>query len=109
MPLPRPLIATMTATGTLVLARLSGCSTLPDAGALDRAARHPDGLPGTTKVAGHRGLVRTGRGWSTAGIHGPVPAPGSCHYRHTDDEVLPDPHCTPGAVDTADPEPSGRS
>jgi hypothetical protein len=38
MSLPCPLIAAMTATGTLVLASLSGCSTLPDAGAGDRAA-----------------------------------------------------------------------
>jgi hypothetical protein len=50
-----------------------------------------------------QGLVTAaGRGWTTAGIEGPIPARGSCHYRHgPGGEVLPDPHCTPGAIDTA--------
>jgi hypothetical protein len=47
------------------------------------------------------GVVVTGRGWTARTILGPVPAPGSCHYRHAGREVLPDPRCTPGAVDSA--------
>jgi hypothetical protein len=29
----------------------------------------------------------------------PQPAPGSCHYTYIGSDPLPDPHCTPGAVD----------
>lgn len=47
------------------------------------------------------GPVVTGRGWSGETILGPVPAPGSCHLRYAGREPLPDPNCTPGAVDTA--------
>lgn len=98
MPLPRPVSTTVVAAATL--AALSACSAFPDA----TDARQTGG-PGGTQPAGlaaDYGLVYTGRGWSTTGIQGPVPAPGSCHYRHTGNgEVLPDPHCTPGAIDTA--------
>jgi hypothetical protein len=45
--------------------------------------------------------VVTGRGWSGKTILGPVPAPGSCHLRYAGREPLPDPKCTPGAVDSA--------
>lgn len=48
------------------------------------------------------GPVTTGRGWTAAGISGPVPAAGTCHLQHTaTGEPLPDPKCTPGAVDQA--------
>lgn len=43
----------------------------------------------------------TGRGWSGHTILGPVPAPGSCHIGYAGREPLPDPKCTPGAVDSA--------
>lgn len=47
-------------------------------------------------------MVADGHGWTSAGLHGPVPAPGSCHLRTAaDGEPLPDPACTPGAVDSA--------
>jgi hypothetical protein len=46
------------------------------------------------------GLVVTGIGWTTSGLTGSVPASGSCHYRTAlDGFALPDPTCTPGAVD----------
>lgn len=85
---------------TAALAALSGCSALPDAtGTSQVGHRHGTELAG--RLAADHGLVRTGRGWSTAGIQGPIPAPGSCHYQHTTGgEVLPDPQCTPGAIDT---------
>jgi len=49
------------------------------------------------------GIVTAGgHGWTAAGIDGPIPTPGSCHYQHTaHGELLPDPRCTPGAIDTA--------
>jgi hypothetical protein len=41
-------------------------------------------------------------GWTTTGIQGPVPAPDSCHYlTGAGGEPLPDPRCTPGAIDPA--------
>src|SRR5262249_17166421 len=47
-------------------------------------------------------LSTTGHGWTSAGLDGTIPAPGSCHV-HTaaDGEPLPDPACTPGPIDTA--------
>src|SRR5205807_8233135 len=43
-----------------------------------------------------------GHGWTSAGLDGPVPAAGSCHLRQAaDGEPLPDPACTPGAIDPA--------
>jgi hypothetical protein len=64
---------------------------------------HPWGSNGQVSMPTVTGLVTAvGHGWTSAGIEGPVPAPGSCHYRHgTGGEPLPDPRCTPGAIDTA--------
>ncbi|HEX5268744.1 MAG TPA: hypothetical protein VFW24_18405 [Acidimicrobiales bacterium] len=46
--------------------------------------------------------MSTGVGWSSAGLQGPMPDPAACHYRTAaDGYALPDPGCTPGAVDTA--------
>lgn len=102
MPLPRTSasLAAVVLAGTL--GSLTGCQALTEASA---APPHGDGTAGkpiTTPTAPARVLVHTGRGWTAAGIQGPVPAPGSCRYRHTPDgEVLPDLDCTPGAVDQA--------
>lgn len=42
----------------------------------------------------------SGTGWSASGLEGPVPAPGTCRYgTAADGYALPDPRCTPGAVD----------
>ena len=47
-------------------------------------------------------VTAAGTGWSPAGLQGPVPAAGSCTYRvAADGYYLPDPICTPGAVDPA--------
>jgi hypothetical protein len=47
-------------------------------------------------------VVSDGHGWTRAGLDGPMPAPGSCHLRTAaDGEPLPDPTCTPGAIDAA--------
>ena len=54
--------------------------------------------PTTTPAAGL--VVSSGPGWTPAGLEGPVPAPGSCHAAEAaDGRPLPDPGCTPGAVD----------
>jgi hypothetical protein len=65
---------------------------LTTAGCASPAAAHPTG-GGTVVVAGP--------GWSASGLEGEIPAPGSCHIRWTAaGEPLPDPTCTPGAVDS---------
>jgi hypothetical protein len=66
-------------------------------------AASPIGIGGAPAGAVAPGIVvADGHGWTSAGLAGPIPAPGSCHVRHgTDNQPLPDPVCTPGAVDTA--------
>lgn len=99
MPLPR---AAITAAAAAAAAALSACSLLPDAATGHHDAHGASPAEPAGRLAAAHGLVRTGRGWSADGIQGPIPAPGSCHYRRTTDgEVLPDPRCTPGAIDTA--------
>jgi hypothetical protein len=47
-------------------------------------------------------VTASGHGWTSAGLDGTIPAPGSCHIRFTPEhQPLPDPACTPGAVDSA--------
>jgi hypothetical protein len=47
-------------------------------------------------------VTAAGHGWIAAGIQGPIPSVGSCHFQHAaDGELLADPRCTPGAVDPA--------
>lgn len=47
-------------------------------------------------------VVATGHGWTSTGLDGRIPRAGSCHLRAAaDGEPLPDPACTPGAVDAA--------
>jgi hypothetical protein len=44
--------------------------------------------------------VVTDIGWTASGLSGPEPAPGGCHDgTAVDGYALPDPRCTPGAVD----------
>lgn len=54
----------------------------------------------TSTTAPVSALVATGAGWDERGLQGPQPAPVTCHYRiAADGYPLPDPNCTPGAVD----------
>jgi hypothetical protein len=47
------------------------------------------------------GVIDSGVGWSANGLDGPAPSPSTCHYRTAaDGYALPDPGCTPGAVNT---------
>lgn len=51
-------------------------------------------------IPGGGPVVASGAGWSASGLEGPVPAPGTCRYgTAADGYALPDPRCTPGAVD----------
>ena len=78
--------------GVIGIVVATGCSGLLGLG------RHTVMVP--SAAAGI--VTATGHGWTAAGIQGPIPAPGRCHYQHTaGGELLPDPRCTPGAIDTA--------
>lgn len=57
--------------------------------------------PGPVPTGSSGPVVSPGHGWVAAsGLQGPVPGPGSCRDRSASDGgVLPDPACTPGAVD----------
>lgn len=81
---------------------LTGCVQLGDAGVPTSSAKASSTATATATATG-AGIVVTGSGWDASGIQGPMPAPGSCHYRTVPGsaDVLPDPHCTPGAVDRA--------
>lgn len=74
-------------TAAAVLTLLSGCAT-----------SHGD--PAAPGPVAHVGVVATDKGWDPTSLHGPIPKSGSCHYRHTNGYLLPDPRCTPGAIDT---------
>ena len=53
-------------------------------------------------VAPPSSVIATGLGWTPAGLEGPMPAPGTCHYgTAADGYSLPDATCTPGAINTA--------
>jgi hypothetical protein len=60
------------------------------------------GQPGAAGPVPAGVVVASGHGWSSAGLAGPFPAAGTCHvHTATDGEPLPDPACTPGAIDSA--------
>ncbi|MBV9659590.1 MAG: hypothetical protein JO337_00370 [Acidimicrobiales bacterium] len=62
----------------------------------------PGGSTGTARSPQNdSGLVTArGPGWTRAGLDGPVPATAGCTYRHAVGGYnLPDPQCTPGAID----------
>jgi hypothetical protein len=76
----------------VVVALLVGGCQQPDA-----RTTAPTPSPG----AGLAPVVADGPGWHGASVDGPVPTPGACHYRGDAVAPLPDPACTPGAVDPA--------
>jgi hypothetical protein len=76
-----------------LLTLLAGCTGLQQAAT--GATAGP--VPRATGI-----VVAQGHGWTSAGLDGTIPPAGSCHiHTATDGEPLPDPTCTPGAVDTA--------
>lgn len=71
--------------------------TIPPPAATTNAPKPTAVAPGPSSVVL---VVAAGHGWTPAGVLGPVPAPGSCHLRWTATrEPMPDPACTPGAID----------
>ncbi len=43
-------------------------------------------------------VIANENGWTSAGLEGQVPLPGTCHYQYYESWVLPDPRCTPGSI-----------
>lgn len=83
---------------------LTGCQVAVGTGAAAEAGAGE--IIDTTTAAGPAraapGPVVTGRGWTAAGLEGPVPQPNTCHLHvAAGGEPVPDPTCTPGAVDHA--------
>jgi len=77
------------------VALLTACTATPGGTSSSSAPTSPALTPSGIVVA-------NGHGWTPAGLDGPIPAPGTCHLRTAaDGEPLPDPRCTPGAIDAA--------
>jgi len=65
----------------------------------DASTRRPAPSAGAPSITGL--VVANGPGWHGGSVDGPAPAPGVCRYRADRGMSLPDPACTPGAVDPA--------
>lgn len=81
----------------LLLAGCGGPGPGPDTPTA--STRRPDPSAGATPTTGL--VVANGPGWHGGSVDGPPPAPGVCRYRAVAGMSLPDPACTPGAVDPA--------
>ena len=62
------------------------------------ATTAPAPPPPTTAAPAPPTGIQIGPGAQAYAVQ-PQPAPGSCHYTYIGPDPLPDPHCTPGAVD----------
>ncbi len=56
-------------------------------------------VPGDAGTSHPAMVVSPGAGWTPSGLEGTTPAPGTCHYRTSHGYDIPDPACTPGAID----------
>ncbi len=93
---------TWTVTTSVLLLLLGGCQGLGPVTAGPSAQPTAGGAGPGGAAPGHGIVVADRHGWTSAGIEGRVPPPGSCHARRAaDGETLPDPACTPGAIDSA--------
>ncbi len=87
---------------------LAGC-TVPGSAATGPAATTPANSGSVTSsgpaTSGGSGAVKpvvaNGPGWRGGSVDGPVPPPGACRYGVVAGMPLPDPVCTPGALDPA--------
>lgn len=80
--------------GALSLALLlTACAGIGSQGAQSAASVGGVAGPGSGVVTAQ------GAGWSGTQLFGTVPPAGSCHEGHEVNQVLPDRHCTPGAID----------
>ncbi|MEA5455915.1 HNH endonuclease signature motif containing protein [Sinomonas sp. JGH33] len=71
---------------------------------LSSLAKAPSSAAPSSSAAasGATPVLAAGHGWTDSGVQGPMPAEGACHLRWTaSHEPLPDPACTPGAIDSA--------
>ncbi|MFI6688364.1 hypothetical protein [Streptomyces sp. NPDC050485] len=89
---------TVTALSLLLAASVAGCSS----GKSSDSAKHPDAPSspaGSPAPGGAPAALQYGPGPQTKYTVQAQPAPGSCKYRFTaDKQPLPDPKCTPGAL-----------
>jgi len=76
---------------TLAALTLAGCGSTTSSSLGAQVARAPDTAAGTTLLVAGPGPQRH---YSVQ----PQPQPGTCHYRQEGRYPLPDPACTPGAV-----------
>ncbi len=77
----------------------STTTSIPSGGTPTTAT--PTTTPTAPSTAAPAGGLRAGPGHQTAYTVQPQPAPGTCHYSFVGPDPLPDPSCTPGAVDPA--------
>ncbi len=83
----------------LLLAGCGGPGAGPGTPTADSSTRLS--APSASAIPATGLVVATGPGWHGGSVDGPVPAPGACRYRVVAGMSLPDPACTPGAVDPA--------
>lgn len=68
-------------------------------GATPNAVEGVGGETAATSSGGAGIVVADGAGWSGNQLFGTIPPADSCHVGHENGQVLPDRHCTPGAID----------
>ncbi|MEV5951916.1 hypothetical protein [Streptomyces sp. NPDC051993] len=89
---------TVTAVSLLLAVSVAGCSS----GKSTDTGKHrasPSAPPGSAPAGGAPAALQNGPGPQTKYSVQAQPTPGSCHYRFTaDKQPLPDPKCTPGAL-----------
>ncbi|HUO47813.1 MAG TPA: hypothetical protein VMU09_03170 [Acidimicrobiales bacterium] len=109
-PRPRPVRRLLVGAG---LAALGGCATgvatapgdapnptTAPVSSTTALVSPPATAPAPAPAAPSGLVVSPGPGWGQSGLEGPVPDTGACHSRSAaDGRPLPDPGCTPGAVD----------
>jgi hypothetical protein len=93
--MPRPVVTVLTLAGVVLTA--TGCSPPSSSASSTAGTVQPAPLRTTTPAA--VGGIRAGPGSQADDTVQPQPAPGSCHYTFVGTDPLPDPGCTPGAVD----------
>lgn len=100
LPIPETAKAVLAAAGLALV--LAGCATTSHPAAPTATGGQAPATTGSSTGGGSGPIVANGHGWSAGGLDGTIPARGSCHIRWTaEKEPLPDPNCTPGAVDGA--------
>ena len=100
----RPHTRRGSAAGTTGVVAVGACLLIASkAGFSPGVSRTPPAANGAHAAASPANLaVAVGHGWTAGGVSGPRLKANSCRYRHAaNGKVLPDPRCTPGALDAA--------